>query len=135
MRLVIDTNVLLSSIGRKSTHHWIFRSLLEEKFELLVTTPILAEYHEKITEKTEAFVADNILKLLLSLPNVERIEVYYNWNFIEADPDDNAFADCAVAGSADFLVTEDRHFNVLSTVAFPRINVINTAGLKNVIGP
>ncbi len=43
---------------------------------------------------------------------------------IEADPNDNKFVDCAVAARADYIVTEDKHFNELRKVSFPKINVI-----------
>lgn len=98
-----------------------------------MTTPILAEYHEKISEKTAPFVADNILKLLLSLPNVRRVNVHFNWHLIEADEDDNAFADCAIAGNADYIVSEDRHFNILSSVEFPKLYAIKIHDLKELI--
>ena len=49
----------------------------------------------------------------------------YKWNLITADPDDNKFVDCAVAANAKYIVTEDHHFNVLKTVVFPVVNVIN----------
>ena len=40
------------------------------------------------------------------------------------DKDDNKFADCAIAGNADYLVTNDSHFNVLKTIGFPKITII-----------
>jgi len=33
---------------------------------------------------------------------------------ITHDPDDNKFADCAIAAEADFILTEDRHFQELN---------------------
>jgi predicted nucleic acid-binding protein len=48
---------------------------------------------------------------------------YYKWQLIEADPD-NKFVDVAIAANADFLVTNDRHFEVLKQLAFPRVPVI-----------
>ncbi len=44
---------------------------------------------------------------------------------IQSDPDDNKFVDCAVAGNVDFLVTNDKHYNILKTIGFPPINVIS----------
>lgn len=125
MKVVIDTNVLLVAIGRKSKYHWIFELLLAEEFNLLVTTTILLEYHEIISRKIDDFTAEETLKLLLSLPNIELIEVFYNWNLIEKDKDDNAFIDCAVAGNADFLITEDAHFIILKNIDFPKVTVLN----------
>lgn len=41
-----------------------------------------------------------------------------------ADPDDDKFVDCAIAGNADFIVTNDRHFRVLKGIKFPKVKVI-----------
>ena len=41
-----------------------------------------------------------------------------------ADKDDEKFVDCAVCGSADFLVTDDRHFNMLKSIPLPRVKVV-----------
>lgn len=56
--------------------------------------------------------------------NIQKLEAYYHWQLIEQDPDDNKFADCAIAANADYLVTNDKHFNVLKTIAFPKVVVI-----------
>jgi predicted nucleic acid-binding protein len=37
------------------------------------------------------------------------------------DQDDEKFADCAIVSNADYLVTNDRHFEVLKTIQFPII--------------
>ncbi len=124
LRLVLDTNVLLVSIGRQSKYNWLFQSFLKEEFDLLVTTPILLEYHEKIADKTQPIIAENTLKLILAKPNVVKVDVSYRWNVIVEDPDDNAFVDCAFAGNADYLISNDKHFNILQMIAFPDIPLI-----------
>ena len=43
---------------------------------------------------------------------------------ITADPDDNKFVDCAFAAGADYLVSEDSHFNELRSVPFPKLNLV-----------
>ena len=48
MRVVLDTNALLVAVSTRSKHHWVYRALLEERFELAVTDCILNEYEEKI---------------------------------------------------------------------------------------
>lgn len=127
-RIVLDTNVFLVSIGRKSKYHWIFKALLERKYSLIVTTPILLEYYEIISQRADKVTAEDTLKLLLSLPNVIQTIVYYNWNLIVIDKDDNHFVDAAIAADAAVLVTEDKHFNILKTIDFPKVNVI---GIKD----
>ncbi len=125
LRLVIDTNILLISMGRKSKYNWLFDSFVKEKFKLLVTTPILLEYYEKITERTTQNVAENVLRIISENPATINVEVYYRWHIITQDPDDDAFVDCAFSGNADYLITNDSDFNVLKDRKFPKINVIS----------
>jgi uncharacterized protein len=54
-----------------------------------------------------------MLEALNNLSNVIKQEIFIKWNLIEADKDDNKFADCAIAGNCDYLVSNDKHLNVL----------------------
>ncbi|OQX21305.1 MAG: putative toxin-antitoxin system toxin component, PIN family [Desulfobacteraceae bacterium IS3] len=123
-RIVLDTNILLVSISSRSKYHWIFLKLLNGAFDLYVTNEILTEYEEIIASKYNEAVAGNVLRALLKLPNVHRQTVYYRWNMIGADPDDNKFADCAVSANAHYLISNDRHFSVLDKTEFPGIEVL-----------
>lgn len=124
MRIVLDTNVLLVSIPQRSPYRIIFDALLENRYTLLLTNAILTEYEEIIALKTIPSIAQNIANMLLSLNNVEKVEVFFRWNLIEADADDNKFSDCAIAGNADFLVTQDSHFNILQDNEFPKLALL-----------
>jgi predicted nucleic acid-binding protein len=63
--------------------------------------------------------------LLIRLANVEKIETYYNWLLITEDVDDNKFVDAAVAGNVDYVISNDRHFNILKSVDFPKVDVLS----------
>ena len=58
--------------------------------------------------------------------SVKKIEIYYQWHLIEEDVDDNKFVDCAISGNADYLVTDDKHFNQLHKIEFPAVKIIKT---------
>jgi predicted nucleic acid-binding protein len=58
------------------------------------------------------------------LPNVNLIEPYFNWHLINKDESDNKFVDCAISANATFIVTEDKDFNDVKLVNFPKINII-----------
>ena len=45
--------------------------------------------------------------------NLLRITPHFRFHAIPADPDDDKFADCAIAVEANWIITEDRHFNAL----------------------
>jgi uncharacterized protein len=124
MRVVIDTNILLACIGRKSPYNLIFQKIIKKEIFLCVSNSILEEYEEILERRTSHDIAINVIKTLLKLDNVLRFDPRYNWDLIEQDPDDDKFVDCYVASNANFLVTNDKHFNILLNIPFPPINVI-----------
>lgn len=126
MRVVLDTNVFLISIPRKSKYRIIFDSLLAKKIQLIITNDILSEYIEIIGEKASPSVAKNVAELLLNLPNVVQAEIFYRWNLIQSDGDDNKFVDAAICANADFIVSNDKHFDVLQKIKFPPVKCLSS---------
>ena len=61
---------------------------------------------------------------IIKRSSTELITPDFFWNLIIADPDDNKFVDCAVAANADYIITNDAHFNVLKSTSFPKINIL-----------
>ncbi len=133
MKIVLDTNILWVSISRRSKTHWVINELIKGTFTLCVTTDILDEYEEIISQKLGSETAKSIMELSDNLPNVDYITKYYRWELIEQDHDDNKFADCAIACNANYLATNDKHFNILKRIAFPKVNVINVDEFRLVI--
>ena len=117
MRVCIDTNALVQLFGRNVAGRPIRDALLTGRIELAVSNEILMEYEEAITllsgrgrwQQVERFL--NLLFYLHA--NVLFIEPHFRFAVITADPDDNKFCDCAIAGEADHIITSDRHFDAL----------------------
>jgi uncharacterized protein len=124
-RVVLDTNILLVAISKRTIYHVIWQAFQKGDFALCVTTDILDEYAEKLSEKFRPEVGLNVMQAIENSPDVVHIHKYYFWNYITADPDDNKFVDCAVSSNAHFICTEDKHFNVLKKLPFPQIKVIS----------
>jgi len=124
MNIVLDTNVLLVSLPSHSKYHPIYQALLGKVFDMYVSNEIMTEYEEQISQRIGVERTDLQLQEMLNLSNLHPIEPFYNWQLIEADPDDNKFCDCAIACSADYLVTNDKHFNILAQVPFPAVKTI-----------
>jgi len=125
LKIVLDTNILLSSISRKSPYNNILTALFENKYELYVSTEILLEYEEKIIAIFDAQVAETLISALLMRSNVKKIETYFDLHLISNDIDDNKFVNCAFAGNVHFLVSNDKHFNILKTTPFPKIPLLS----------
>lgn len=132
MIVVLDTNILLVSVSDKSSSFWLYRALQEGKFKIAYTTEILSEYEEQLSKHWNSFTATSVLLALLELPNAIQATVYYNLQLIK-DFDDNKFVDCAFATGAQFIVTEDKDFDVLKKITFPKINVIDLNSFKQIL--
>ena len=130
--MVIDTNVLLVSISRKSDLHWLYDNLLSQSYTLCVTTEILLEYAEIIERFMGAEASERFFIILDNLPNIERITSYYKFRLLN-DEDDDKFVDCCIAANAEYIVSHDKDFNVLRNIDFPKVIVIDTKKFKKII--
>jgi putative PIN family toxin of toxin-antitoxin system len=124
-KIVLDTNALLRCISRRSSYSIVVEKLFENKYELSVTTDILLEYEEKITEIFSRETSEFLIGAFMLLTNVKKVDVHFHLNLIPQDTDDNKFADCAFASNAHFIVSDDKHFKELKTVGFPQLTVIS----------
>ncbi len=124
MKIVLDSNVLLVAIGKRSKYRPVWEAFLSGKFQLILSEDILHEYEEILLEHTTTSIASLVMEIFIESPDVIFKRVYYNWNAITADVDDNKFFDVAVATNAEYIVTNDTHFNEAKNLQFPIVNII-----------
>jgi len=128
MNIVLDSNVILQVAFTQKPLRIVWEKLLRGEYTLCVTEDILYEYQEKVMDCFhDELLANLLINTLLNCPSVKRVEVFFRYNLIQADKDDNKFVDCALASNATYIVTEDKHFNELQEITFPKVNVINLA--------
>lgn len=72
LKVVLDTNIILSSVSRKSPYHCIFTKLLAGSYELYTTTDILLEYEEKLSINFDKDLAELIVSALVLKQNVKK---------------------------------------------------------------
>ncbi len=125
MNIVLDTNCLLMSLSRRSQYYPVWRDFVDGKYTLCISNEILDEYEEILTQKVGPQIASNIIQALLDLPNTKMVQVYYHLHLITADPDDDKFVDCAFKANAKYIVTQDHHYDVLRSILFPKIEVVD----------
>ena len=123
-RIVLDTNCLLQALPSRSPYHKIWTEVLAGRISLCVNSDILNEYEEILSKKTTPEIAHNVVETIARLHTTYFQEVYIHFGLITADPDDNKFVDCAVAADAEYIVTNDVHFNVLKQIDWPRLTII-----------
>lgn len=86
-----------------------------------------------IGSKLNPQTASSVIRTLIELENVIPTTVYFKYQLIRQDPDDDKFVNCAIAANTDFIVTHDRHFDILKTIDFPRIKTITLPELSALV--
>lgn len=116
MRIVLDTNVLISGIFWSGTPSKILDLWVNDKFQLLTTQPILEEYNNTLNRISKG-KKDNLVNawMLFIVENSVVVNIKKKFK-LSADPDDDKFIDCAVSGNADFIVSGDAHLLDLKSV-------------------
>lgn len=114
VRLVIDTNVLLSAaLKSESLQRTTFLLAITKPARLYVSTPILEEYAGVLSRPELSIRKGLRLQFLQLIRNRARAIAPSHRIEATSDADDNIFLECADAARADFLVTGNRkHFPV-----------------------
>ncbi len=122
MRVVIDTNVVISGIFFSGPPYKILRAWSEGLIQILVSEEILNEY----------FRVGRSLSLLHPLIDIERILelICINAEFVtvkdlpepvSVDSTDDKFISCAIHGRSKIIISGDRH--LLQLNGFKDINI------------
>ena len=125
--IVLDTNCLLQALPSKSPYHKIWTDILDGKISLCVNTDILAEYEEILAQKTSPDIAHNVVEAIANLTSTLMQTTYVHFELLSNDLDDNKFVDCAIAADAEYIVTNDKHFEALRDIPWPKVEIIKIA--------
>ncbi len=132
MRIVIDTNVVISAIFWAGKPKKILNSARKGYITFLTSEFLLNELMDVLTAKNKPFKigkreANVIVKHLKDLAEIittkSRISVC-------KDDADNRVLECAIDGKADYIITGDRH--LLDIKEIKGIKIINTAGFLKI---
>ena len=123
MRIVLDTNVLMSAIFFAGVPARILAAWGEGRFDLVASVDVLTEYQRvgaRLHRQFPSVALQPVLDLVVRETwLVEPIRVPES---ACADPDDLKFLACAAAGSATCIVSGDRA--LLRATGFRRIGVL-----------
>lgn len=107
MRVVADTNVLISALLFGGSPEQIFLAALRGDIQILSSRPILKELEKVLNGKfklSAGFVRD-ILDLVEDVAEI--VEITSRMKVILHPDEDNRILECAVDGKAEFIVTGD----------------------------
>ena len=107
LRVVADTNVLVSALLFGGPPEQIVLAGLRGEIQLLTSSPLLKELERvlKVKFKLNLHLVRNIIEEIKEV--AELVEVSSHINVISYPDDDNRVLECAVDGKAEFIVTGD----------------------------
>ena len=108
-KIVIDTNVIVSSLIQRGHPNLIIKDLfIEQKFKLCISDELLAEYYEVLARPKFSKFQDFFIRAEALLVEIEDKATKYNPTItldLISDNDDNMILELADECLADFVIT------------------------------
>ena len=132
VRVVVDTNVLVSALIKKGKPLELLGRLLD-KHTVVFSSQMLAELADVLSRDKFAITdaqVERFISLLLKKSTV--VSLRGNLAVILEDPDDNTVLLTAVNGKADFIVSGDKH--LLKLRKFEDIEIVTVSQMLAILG-
>jgi len=132
MRVVVDTNTVISGIARAAGNPYQILELWRQgAIELLSSTATLTELERVLTYprvRKLLQLSDEQLKRFVVLYRTQTTHIVVNLALqaVESDPDDNIIVELAVAGNARYIVTGDKK-HLLPLRRYQGIEIVSPA--------
>lgn len=130
MKIVLDTNVIISGIFFSGAPNKILKVWRAGKLDLVVSKSIMNEYSRVAGILRKRFPAVDI-EAILELIELGAENVYPSPlpAPVCEDPDDDKFLECALAGKAGFIISGDKL--LLKTSGYRGIHVVTPRSFVN----
>ena len=115
MRVILDTNVLVSGIFFSGPPFQILNAWRNKEIQLVISTAILAEYQRVAMILGAKYSQVDLVPVLnLLTVNSEIVETPPLAEVVCADPDDDMFIACALASKTKIIISGDKHLLEIS---------------------
>ena len=136
MRLVLDTNIVVSALLWRGTPHELIAAARTRPVALFTSSVLLAELADILTRRkltrpvaASGLTPDQLMQRYLRLVTV--IHPVPIPPTVLTDPDDDHVLACALAARADYIVSGDRHLLALKT--FREIPIVMAAEAVRIV--
>ena len=122
MRILIDTNILISGLYFHGLPKKLLSEIDFEKFNVCVNEKIIAEYTDKIDNKfsKSKYILDKDLREKI-FSSFKSFEIKSDLKICR-DPDDDKFINCAIDAKAIYIVSGDN--DLLTIKNFAGIEIV-----------
>ena len=135
LRIVLDTNVLISALLRKHTPPYqLYDAWRQGAFELITSNEQLSEISRVMSyEKLQCyFTPSEAQEMLIGISTYGTVATSLPVITLSPDPDDNKIIATAIAGHADYIVSGDKS-DMLSLHAASGIPIITAKQAINLL--
>ena len=136
MKVVLDTNTLISAIVWRGEANKIIEVALNKKIEIIITKEILAEVIDVLNrERFDDFIEnkkekiEDLIRVILSFSTL--IETKTKIELIKEDPKDNIILEAALDGKTSYIISYDRH--LLNMIEFNKIKIMTPTDFLKLI--
>lgn len=136
MKITIDTNILVSSTFWSGDSDRILDKAEKREIELVLSEDIISEFLKVLDyEEIQSKIQNKNLEMRRSIEKIASIstivEPKQKLYVIKDDPDDNIILECAIEGSVDYIVSNDKH--LLKLGEFQGIKIVKPDEFLNII--
>lgn len=123
MKVVLDTNVVISGIFFSGPPSRILKAWKDSKIQITLSEEILEEYQRVAEELSSGFPGIDIEKIIeLFTIYGEMFDTKNISVSVSEDPDDNKFIECAIASNSKIIISGDKH--LLRITGYQGISVL-----------
>ncbi|MDD8012915.1 MAG: putative toxin-antitoxin system toxin component, PIN family [Acidobacteriota bacterium] len=129
MRIVVDTNVLVSGMHWGGIPAEVVKAWANGRIEVVCSAEIIREYSEvlhRINREMPPDKLDGMLSFLISQSEI--VQPNHWFKIILEDPGDDKFIDCAFHAQANMIISGDKH--LLKLEKFGPILILSPSEFK-----
>lgn len=129
MRIVVDTNVLVSGMHWGGIPAEVVKAWANGRIEVVCSAEIIREYSEvlhRIHREMPPDKLDGMLSFLISQSEI--VQPNHWFKIILEDPGDDKFIDCAFHAQANMIISGDKH--LLQLEKFGPIRILSPSEFK-----
>jgi putative PIN family toxin of toxin-antitoxin system len=132
MRVVLDTNVLLSACLKPAgLEARVVEMALGGELQACVTEAVMDEYRDVLLREKFRACRERAESILKAIGRAALPVTPVKTETAALDEDDNRFLECATAAAADYLITGNlRHY----PADWPATRIVNARGFFNALG-
>jgi putative PIN family toxin of toxin-antitoxin system len=133
LRIVLDTNVLISAVISEGKPRQLVRLASQKRFVLIKSEEIVKEYVKVLQREKFGMTGQEVVKAKNALLKTGKtVKVTSRRRVIREDPDDDIFLNAALDGNADYIVTGDPH--LLNLASYKRTQIVTVDFMLKKLG-